>query len=148
MTFDSPLAIIDVGTNQHGRQEYRLTEPLTFGGLGGFSENGGRYGLRVHVPVGFQTDFASVPRFLWWLFPPQGRGSRAAVVHDYLCVSQACSRFMADAIFREGMRELGVPWWRRVSMYYAVRGYSICRGVWRTVRRYAVRLYSICRGLR
>jgi hypothetical protein len=35
----------------------------------------------VKVRKGFKTDFASVPRVLWWLCPPLGRYSKATVVH-------------------------------------------------------------------
>ena len=38
----------------------------------------------IEVPQGFETDFASVPRFFWRVVPPWGRYSPAAVVHDYL----------------------------------------------------------------
>ena len=123
MTFSKPLILLDLGTSEHGRPKYQLCEPLLFGG------NGSALGLRICVPEGFITDFASVPRLLWWLFPPSGAYNRATVVHDYLCTQDTCSRFMADAVFREAMRELGVPRWRRVAMYYAVRAYSIVRGL-------------------
>ena len=126
MQFDSQLQTIATETYRHGRQVDRLTVPLTFGGVG---RNGGRFGLRIRVPAGFETDYASTPRFLWWLVPPRGLYSRAAVVHDFLCETRPCSRFMADAIFREAMCSVGVPRWRRVIMYYAVRAYSICRGL-------------------
>lgn len=77
--------------------------------------------IRVVVPKGFETDFASVP---WWLqpmFTPAGPWCEAAVVHDWLYGQKACSRFLADAIFREAMFRLGIPMWRRVIAYYAVR---------------------------
>ncbi len=37
----------------------------------------------IHVPVGFITDFASVPQFLWGLLPPTSWYGKAAVIHDY-----------------------------------------------------------------
>jgi len=36
------------------------------------------------VPMGFTTDFASVPRFFTWLLPRYGRWTQAAVLHDSL----------------------------------------------------------------
>lgn len=36
----------------------------------------------VIAPRGFQTDFASIPRPLWVLFPPVDRYDPAAVIHD------------------------------------------------------------------
>ncbi|MEA5259452.1 DUF1353 domain-containing protein [Arcicella aquatica] len=41
-------------------------------------------GSSVLVNAGYVTDFASVPRWLWSLFPPIGKYNRAALVHDYL----------------------------------------------------------------
>lgn len=39
----------------------------------------------IHIPQGYLTDGASVPRWLWALIPPWGNHGKAAVVHDYLC---------------------------------------------------------------
>ena len=114
MTF-SPLKLVKVDGESCGRQLWQLTRSLRFT----LSVNGGS--IRVSVPEGFVTDFASVPRPLWPVFPPQGQWCEAAVVHDYLYSSRTCSRFLADALFRESMHQLGVPLWRRVVMYYAVR---------------------------
>ncbi len=75
----------------------------------------------IHVPVGFETDFASVPWGLWTIFPKLGRYSKAAVVHDYLYTSKIRSRHMSDLIFLEAMEVLGVQVWQRYPMYYAVR---------------------------
>lgn len=103
------------------RQQYRLEEPLKFELtlLNGDEQRHG--GIDILVPVGFVTDFASVPRCLWSIFPPQDDYSRAAILHDYLYCIKVCSRFLADALFREAMRLLNVPRWKRVVMYYAVR---------------------------
>ena len=38
----------------------------------------------VEIPNGFITDFASVPRLFWNIFPPIGNYRNAAIVHDYL----------------------------------------------------------------
>ncbi|KKL66348.1 hypothetical protein LCGC14_2145860, partial [marine sediment metagenome] len=55
----------------------------------------------VEVPQGFTTDFASVPRVVWWLIPPDGQYTQAAVVHDFLYFSQTTTRIEADRIFLE-----------------------------------------------
>jgi len=73
------------------------------------------------IPAGFITDFASVPRILWNLFPPYGKYTKAAVVHDYHYINQGISREDADGIFRRMMRELGVGYVRRYLMWAAVR---------------------------
>jgi hypothetical protein len=73
------------------------------------------------VPRGFVTNYATVPRLLWSIFPPMGRYSNAAVIHDWLYKEKIGSRFMADCVFRDAMWELKVSWWKRVLMFYAVR---------------------------
>src|SRR5215467_3338134 len=64
------------------------------------------------VPIGQKTDFASVPRVFIWFLPRYGRYTKAAILHDYLWevqVPKGMSRLDADGIFRQAMRELGVP---------------------------------------
>ena len=71
------------------------------------------------------TDFASVPRAFAWFIPRYGRYTKAAILHDYLCrvavPAGRISRIDADGIFRQAMRELGVPFLRRWIMWAAVR---------------------------
>lgn len=99
----------------------------------------------VSVPVGFQTDFASVPCMFWPILPPVGRYSKAAVVHDYLC--EQCEKYNyqynqyaiktrqeADDIFLEAMTILEVKPWKRTIMYIAVRLWGII-SEWRGQRR-------------
>jgi hypothetical protein len=76
------------------------------------------------VPAGFTTDFASVPRPLWWLVPRYGRFTRSTVLHDHLwglADAGRISRCDADGIFRRSMNELGVPFLQRWIMWAAVR---------------------------
>lgn len=80
----------------------------------------------IQVPAGFETDFASVPRFFWRLFPPTGEYGKAAVIHDYLYRCTTLDRDVCDRIFLEGMEELGVNWWTRHAMYRAVRIFGGC----------------------
>jgi hypothetical protein len=75
----------------------------------------------VRVPRGFVTDFASIPRFLWRVLPPTGKYGKAAVIHDFLYRTQACTRAEADAVFLEAMTDLSVGFWRRHAMHVAVR---------------------------
>lgn len=78
-------------------------------------------GVVVRVPVGTITDLASVPRILWSIFPPHDIYAKAAIIHDYLYDQAIGSKAFADDVFNEAMQVLGVPTWRRVSMYWAVR---------------------------
>lgn len=41
-------------------------------------------GNEICIPVGYVTDFASVPQILWSICPPIGKYNRAALVHDFL----------------------------------------------------------------
>jgi hypothetical protein len=76
----------------------------------------------VEVPFGFVTDFASVPWLLWSLFPPIGRYGYAAVFHDFVYWEQdGMTRKEADLVFRDTMDELGVPAWKKLTLYWAVR---------------------------
>lgn len=75
----------------------------------------------ISVPVGFVTDFASVPRFFWRVLPPTGRYGKAAVVHDYLYGSHLVAKPVADRVFLEAMTRLGVNRFTRSIMYWAVR---------------------------
>ena len=88
------------------------------------------------IPAGFVTDLASVSRLLWWVLPPFGRYTRAAVVHDFLYSGQGLSRAIADAIFLEAMTDLGVGRWKRWVMYAGVRlgGWQAFKKATRTVR--------------
>ena len=77
------------------------------------------------VPVGQETDFASVPRAFVWLLPRYGRYTRAAILHDYLWRRGVPAGQLtlpeADGVFRRAMRELGVPFLQRWMMWAAVR---------------------------
>lgn len=54
---------------------FMLVEPVTV------SLTDGRV---VTIPVGYKTDFASVPPILWGVFPSIGRHNLGSVVHDYM----------------------------------------------------------------
>ncbi|WP_229996560.1 DUF1353 domain-containing protein, partial [Escherichia coli] len=75
----------------------------------------------IYVPEGYVTDLASVPRILWSVFPPHGRYAKAAIIHDWLYDNALRTKAEADRIFLDAMKVLGVPRWRRVLMYAAVR---------------------------
>lgn len=85
----------------------------------------------VVVPVGFQCDFASVPRLPVAYLLVGGMGEIAGTVHDYLYregaqlvdgrVTREPSRSEADYIFYNILGEEGVSWWKRKAMYHAVR---------------------------
>lgn len=110
----------------------RFTEILTVSPLGdgrtwflredfGYDVGCEGSGQSIEVPAGFLTDFASVPRLLWWLFPTWGRYGNAAVIHDFCYWEQTLSRRRADQVFLEAMKVLGVGWGTRGALYAGVR---------------------------
>ena len=78
------------------------------------------------IPAGFETDLATVPRFMWWAFPPSGDYNLAAIVHDYLLVHRRpeISKKFCDEVFREIMHLTGVYCVERCLMYWAVRWFG------------------------
>lgn len=81
---------------------------------------------RIVVPQWMGTDFASVPRPVWWLIAPWGTHGHAAVVHDagYFRQEPDRSRRWYDRAFLEAMEVLEVPPARRRLMYAAVRAFG------------------------
>lgn len=76
------------------------------------------------VPKDFVTDFASIPKFLWSLYPPHGQYTRAAIIHDYLYQDRLVARKIADQVFKEQMKIDGVNWFTRNVFYIAVRTFG------------------------
>ena len=110
----------------------RFTEPLvvtprpdgkTWILLCGFGYEVGEEGSGdvINVDIGFQTDFASVPRPLWVFLPRWGKYGNAAVIHDYLYWEQLRSRKDSDDILLEGMVVLEVSFIKRYAIFWAVR---------------------------
>lgn len=85
--------------------------------------------VEVVVPIGFVTDFASIPRILWNLLPPTGGTyGKAAVIHDYMYRfpthapgKPAWTRTDCDLTLRHGMDALGVNRLTRWAIYTGVR---------------------------
>lgn len=95
----------------------------------------------VAVPVGYVTDFATIPQIFWSIIPPWGKYGKAAVIHDFLCtdgyyfrttngkpLQVSVTRKEADDLFLEAMTVLGVDEVTRSAMYAAVRAYAIVTG--------------------
>lgn len=108
-SFQTPL-ILEYGDGHEWRlvQGFRYDTDLLVAGA-------------VYVPAGFETDFASIPRGLWNIFPPTGTYGKAAVIHDYLYRKSGVPRALADKIFLEAMGVFGVSWFTRHVIYRAVR---------------------------
>ena len=107
-------------TRRLGDGDRQLTEPLVY-----------RYsGQEITVPVGFVTDFATIPRYAWTLIgPPGGKYAESAVVHDYLLQypmlgERKLTRKDCDGIFLDAMKSQHIAWWRRKVMWASVRAGS------------------------
>jgi len=76
----------------------------------------------IKILPGFKTDFASVPKLFWNIFPPYSpEYGKAAVIHDALYTNKIFTRKRSDKIFLEGMKVLKASGFTRYIMYYAVR---------------------------
>ena len=75
----------------------------------------------IEVPIGFLTDFASVPRLpvLYSLYGD--RAHRESVLHDWFYFTAYVSRAKADRIFLEAMKSRGKSLFVRQGMYLGVR---------------------------
>jgi hypothetical protein len=75
----------------------------------------------VAVPVGFVTDFASIPRALWTALPRDGDYVWPAVVHDYLYWNQTTTKDIADDVLNAAMADFKIPAAHRLAIYQGVR---------------------------
>jgi Protein of unknown function (DUF1353) len=75
----------------------------------------------IKVPVGFITDFASIPRIFWTIVSPIDEYAKAAVIHDYLYYTGMFSKAESDLIFKEAMKVLDVKEWKIFCIYNAVK---------------------------
>lgn len=108
------VAILDKDLERNGRTTAVL--------VSGFDYEHAQFEERIFVPEGYVTDFASIPGILRGFVSPFGRHAKAAVLHDWLyAVGQPKRRRFADILFRKAMKELGVPFFSRATMFLAVR---------------------------
>jgi len=67
----------------------------------------------IIVPIGFKTDLGSIPTWLQWLFPKDGKAVLGYVLHDYMYkIGFDNNRAICDDILKESMKVLGVKSWR------------------------------------
>ncbi|TDB67103.1 DUF1353 domain-containing protein [Arundinibacter roseus] len=84
---------------------------------------------KMIITAGYKTDFASVPRILWSVFPPHGRWTNAAIKHDWWYDQKVMenelgpqeARYWADHDFLFDMLREGVPKWQAYLFYGIVR---------------------------
>lgn len=120
--FVTPLRVelLTVDRSSDGRGSWRLLADLVF-----LSD---LLATAVTVPIGFITDFASVPRLPVAYFLVGNTSHQAAVIHDWLYTRHDTTRAVADAVLREAMAAAGAPAWRRWLMWTGARLGG--RGAW------------------
>jgi hypothetical protein len=118
--FNGPASVLFSGSFTHNREVVILLEPLIYTDAAG----------EWLIDIGSRSDGCSVPWWAWWLVQPLGREARAAFLHDQLLSerSHGLTRAQIDRKFREAMRCLGTPLWKRNLMWLAVRWQGWRRG--------------------
>lgn len=96
----------------HGGHWYCLLEDLSY-----IDTDGTTY----TAPAGTLTDFASIPRLVWWLWPKQGKHSGCSVIHDMHCDAKAFPSPKVHAIFRRGLKACGCARFTQLALWLAVR---------------------------
>jgi hypothetical protein len=124
-SFVTPL-IVEPNDDQ---TEWTLRAPFAY-----WTGSGEGVGDKITVPDGFVTNFASIPKFLWSVYPPTGLYGKAAVIHDFLYANAGIfysdsewrkySREQCDVVFLTAMKALGVPHHTYRLMYHAVRQFG------------------------
>jgi hypothetical protein len=115
---------------RNGHQYYALRNTI------GFRTDAGDL---VGMFAGSRTDLASIPQVVWGIMPPDGPWAEASIPHDNCYRTKGTflwyghvgrtravpyTRAECDEILREAMVALGVPTWKRVTIWSAVRGFG------------------------
>lgn len=108
-SFTSPLVVSPLSDGKY----WRLDRPFTYRIGSQFSRH------YIRVTVGFITDFASIPKFIFWFLPWWAKFSKSPVLHDWLYQSKSImnkpiTRKRADVVFLEAML---VDWRHHRSRY-------------------------------
>ena len=84
--------------------------------------------VELEVPAGFETNFASVPKIFWNLFPPIDKYTNASVLHDWLYAGNGAnlgySRKQCDKLFYQCVKESGIRAFPAWIMYISVRAFG------------------------
>lgn len=86
--------------------------------------------LKIVVPKGFRTDFASIPWGFQWLIKKHGLYNGPAVLHDWLFQTHKVGFRLANAVMYDAMVEARVSSWRRYLIYLAVKSPFAAYAYW------------------
>ena len=87
-------------------------------------------GVRFTIPANFETDLASIPWFMRWLFPVNDDHRESATLHDRLyrrkgkMIVKKMSRLRCDYEFLIAMKSQGVSTWKRWGMFVGVAAFG------------------------
>lgn len=102
-----------------GRSVFRLTEEFAYE-----INKPPKLDYKIICAEGFETDFASVPEWIRFIRPRNGKWIKASVIHDRACklaAKKLLSYKVADTIFYYAMREDGASLFTAHFMYFWVR---------------------------
>lgn len=105
-----------------GRPVYRLTKYLAYK-----CEKHPFYpDYQIQCDVGFETDFASIPEWIIFLNPKNGKWKKASVIHDKACLvaskrTTGLNYKDADLLFYYAMRDDGASRFTANFLYFWVR---------------------------
>ena len=97
-SFTSPLIVSPMANGRN----WRLVRAFTY-------RVGKQYSRRfIRVPAKFETDFASIPKLVFWVLPWWAKFNKSSVLHDWLYKEQKImgkfiTRLEADRIWLEAM---------------------------------------------
>ncbi len=97
-SFTSELVVSPTQDGKHWQLKKKFTYHI-----------GSKYSQQwIKVKAGFATDFASIPKIIFWLFPWSAKFNKAAILHDWLykvkvIMGKPITRKDADDVFLEAM---------------------------------------------
>lgn len=106
------------------RARWKLLQPLVFTTRLGVAQE-----MRIVVPAGWDTDFASVPRLVLTFAIAGDTGHSGAVIHDWLYYqhlnrvpeAKNVTRRFADDMLYWGARADGESWFNAFALWFGVR---------------------------
>jgi hypothetical protein len=104
--------LIKLECEEDGIKWYTLERDLIF--------NSGKRVYTVPKEV-FETDLATIPKCLRWIYKPNDDYSMSATLHDWLYDETTISRLHADWIFLLAMKSQGVHFFTRWVFFASVR---------------------------
>ena len=96
-----------------GKYQWEITKEFRFA----VKQDG--FFIFVKVPAGTITDGYTIPKWLWWLLPPDCLDLRPAVIHDEMVKQGWWDSTVAHAIFKANVEDLKEgPKWKKFLVKY------------------------------